>query len=177
MNRAVREELIKSNPVHKLSHQDIPRREENRRCYLTEQEIQKLESISSNVKYNDIRNAFLFACFCGLRFSDVSTLKWGNVEQHGEEYIIMKRVQKTRSMLYLPLNQRAIRYLPPRTNDQDNVPSFALDWNGSSSRLTLLYGKVTSILVLIPANERSLAAKNLLGIVTFLSLSQSIKHP
>lgn len=24
-------------------------------------------------------------------------------------------------MLYLPLNQRAIRYLPPRTNDQDNV--------------------------------------------------------
>lgn len=56
----------------------------------------------------------MFACFCGLRISDVEGLTWGSiVEVDGMKQIEMK-MHKTRCQLYLPLSAQAEQWMPER---------------------------------------------------------------
>ena len=47
--------------------------------FLLEGEVQKL--INTDIKKVQIKNAFLFACFTGLRYSDVKALTFDEVEE------------------------------------------------------------------------------------------------
>ena len=69
MNEAVRGGYIDSNPVHALSATDKVKPESNTREYLTIDEVQRL--IESECRYSDLKRAFMFSCFCGLRLSDI----------------------------------------------------------------------------------------------------------
>lgn len=44
---------------------------------------------------------YLFACYCGLRFSDVIDLKWNNMDS--EKNLIKKKMIKTKSEVITPL--------------------------------------------------------------------------
>jgi integrase len=114
LNNAVREGLIQNNPTKELSIADRPKKNESRRDYLTIDEIKKLINIPSPKKYNNLRNAFLFSCFCGLRYSDIEQLKWGDIKEKDGEYCIEKKIQKTKEDLYLPLSKTALGFLPER---------------------------------------------------------------
>lgn len=121
LNNAVREGLIQSNPTKSLTVADRPKKYDTSRAYLTEEEIKRLREVPSPAKYNDIRNAFLFACYCGLRYSDLQKLKWKNIKKTTDGAIIDMKLQKTQTLLYLPLNKTALRLLPERTKDSDLV--------------------------------------------------------
>jgi integrase len=51
----------------------------------------------------EIRRAFIFACYTGLRVSDLETITWGQIET--EPMQIIKRQVKTKTPVYIPLNE------------------------------------------------------------------------
>lgn len=121
LNNAVREGLIPNNPTKKLTASERPKKYDSKREYLTEEELRRLMAVPSPQKYHHIRGAFLFACFCGLRYSDLLQLKWKHIKQVKDGLVVEKKMQKTKSMLYLPLNKKATSLLPLRKNGNELV--------------------------------------------------------
>lgn len=121
LNNAVREGLISSNPTKSLNVADRPKKYESKREFLTAEEIKKLIDVPSPEKYNNIRSAFLFSCFSGLRYSDIQQLKWEHIKKYKEGVVIEKKLQKTQNMLNLPLGKRAMSFLPERKGDKEFI--------------------------------------------------------
>lgn len=128
LNGAVLENYISVNPANKLSKDDKKpiRGEANRRGFLEKDEILKL--IDTPCTNGVIKNAFLFSCFCGLRVSDVLTLKWKDIKSKEDGLFVSKKMVKTKHTVEVPLSA-AERWLPDRgmKNDEDlvfNLPSY-----------------------------------------------------
>lgn len=71
--------------------------------YLTAQELEALQSLTfreGEKHLERVRDVFLFACFCGLRFSDVQHLKRTNITDEGIEVVTIK----TEDRLYINFN-------------------------------------------------------------------------
>lgn len=116
LNKAVRLEIIPKNPFHKLSQSEKPQRRTKQKEYLTLEEVKRM----AEAECDDIRvkRAFLFCCFTGLRYIDVSRLKWKHISEIGEgEYQIEVVQQKTKEPVYIPLSANALRWLPDRGDD------------------------------------------------------------
>lgn len=77
LNRAVKDDIIPSNPAHKIPEADRPKEGQATKEYLTLDEVQKLEA--TPCKYQELKRAFLFSCFCGLRMSDIRQLRWQDI--------------------------------------------------------------------------------------------------
>jgi len=73
--------------------------------YLTQDELTKIYTLdlSNNKRLEQVRDAFCFACYTGLRHSDTATIKKANVKA---DKIIMTSY-KTREQLNIPLNDFA----------------------------------------------------------------------
>lgn len=116
MNKAVRLELIISNPFHKLSQAEKPQRRTKKKEYLTLSEVKRMAEAECDdwrVKY-----AFMFCCFTGLRYIDVSRLKWKHIVEVGDgKYQIELIQQKTKEPVYIPLSANALKWLPERGYD------------------------------------------------------------
>ena len=125
LNEAVRVELLQKNPMSQLSSNERIRKPESTREYLTPEEVRRLISVShENIAAGGDIAAFLFCCFCGLRYSDAVALKWKNiVEASGgrEIYLTMKKTQRPVS---IPLSQQAYALLPEKGAPEDNVFKF-----------------------------------------------------
>ncbi len=99
LNSAVREKIINSNPanrVKKIKHQDVIR------TFLTIDELKVLAS--TECPDPEVKRAFLFSCFTGLRYSDVKNLTWGEIKEDKIHF----RQRKTSDVEYLPLSQSAM---------------------------------------------------------------------
>lgn len=120
MNKAVRLNMIVSNPFHKLSQAEKPQRHTKKREYLTLEEVKKL----ADTPCDDwrVKHAFLFCCFTGLRYIDVSRLKWKHIVKVSEtEYQIEVVQQKTKEPVYIPLSENARKWLPEQgINGREN---------------------------------------------------------
>ena len=106
-------------------------KEETDIIYLTETELFKLLNLEDLSKcLEQVRDNFCFACFTGLRFSDIAKINNSNIK---DDFIEIK-TEKTRESLKIPLNQHAKsllkkyeggngeRPLPPTiTNQKTNV--------------------------------------------------------
>lgn len=111
-NDAERCDLIVSNPMYKIDKADKIKGGTEEREFLTRDEVVKL--INTPCKYDNVKSAFLFSCFCGLRKGDIGALRWGNIHKDGNRYSLRIRMQKTGNELILPLNDEALRWLPKR---------------------------------------------------------------
>ena len=126
LNMAVREDVIADNPIMKLSAQDKVKAPESQREYLTVEEDQQLEATDS--PYPHIKQAFLFACYTGLRCSDVRSITWGKIVKDGEKYRLHTVMFKTKRPFYIPLSKKAMQWMPERgdkTDDElifENIP-------------------------------------------------------
>ena len=133
LNAAVKAGHIPSNPASLLDKTERPRFKQTERSYLTEEELQTLINTPNTHSSCDVSRAFLFSCFCGLRWSDISDLVWGDIRCRGECLQIEKRMVKTREMLYLPLSRDAAFFLPPRQDKSPSDPVFHLHSYASAS--------------------------------------------
>ena len=126
LNMAVREDVIADNPIMELSAQDKVKAPESQREYLTVEEVQQLETTDS--PYPHIKQAFLFACYTGLRCSDVRSITWGKIVKDGEKYRLHTVMFKTKRPFYIPLSKKAMQWMPERgdkTDDElifENIP-------------------------------------------------------
>ncbi|MBQ8223102.1 MAG: tyrosine-type recombinase/integrase [Bacteroidales bacterium] len=100
--------FIKHNPMvslKKILPHYIPREKEN----LNIEEIQLIEKI--DCKHNSTKIAFIFACYTGLRLSDIETLRWSDIRKQGNYYLIVKVQIKTDKEVRIPLCKQAINIL------------------------------------------------------------------
>ena len=114
LNEAVREGIIPENPTKLLKKEEkkLIGQGESRRCYLSIEEIRLL--MATPCKDETVKQAFLFACFCGLRISDVRTLRWADIGKGTEGYYISKLMVKTRHVVTVPLSENALSWMPAR---------------------------------------------------------------
>ena len=110
---------IKNNPWKSLSFQEKIARPESKREFLTLEEVRKLEK-TPYVKEN-IRMAFLFACYCGLRVGDVTDLCWSDISINGGRHYISVVMQKNSKPISLPLPAKALSWLPERGEPESSV--------------------------------------------------------
>lgn len=124
LRKAVKDKIISESPAENIPGLKKP---ETKREYLTLSEIKKL--IRTKCNNSEVKDAFLFSCFTGLRYSDVKNLKWSNIRENKIEF----RQQKTGSLEYLPLAESAKNLLnkkgfKAKKNSDDcifNMPSKA----------------------------------------------------
>jgi len=105
LNIAIEEEIIEKNAASKI----LIRFPEPQKEYLTDEEIKKLIKTSCN--NINIRNAFLFSCFTGLRVSDIIRLKQENIK---EGYLHFRQ-KKTKDLVTLKLSISALKILKQAT--------------------------------------------------------------
>lgn len=104
INLAIRNDLLEPNKNPYLKFK--PKLEETERTVLSTLEITQLESLtfSQDDFYLElIRDMFLFSCYTGLRFSDMSTLTYKNINHDKEGLVLNIVAQKTNKQLLLPL--------------------------------------------------------------------------
>ena len=61
-----------------------------------------------------VRDAFMFSCLTGLRWSDVVRLRWSDVTVEGGVPRIVFRQKKTRGLEYMDINSQAYDILKGR---------------------------------------------------------------
>lgn len=122
LKRAVKDDIIASNPADKISEQDKPKEGKSTKVYLTLDEVKALAN--TPCKYPDLKNAFLFCCFCALRMCDARRLKWASIKKTSDGGKQIELVQqKTGEPVYIPLSDNALQWLPSKgkKKDTDNV--------------------------------------------------------
>lgn len=70
-----------------------------------------------------LKNAFLFSCLTGLRWSDINKLVWKEVvySEAEKQHKIHFTQKKTKRVEYHPINDAAHKLLGKRGNDDDRV--------------------------------------------------------
>ena len=125
LNKAVKNEYISVNPATKIGGDERPQQGEVTKQYLTFDEVKAMVDVPC--KNDMIKRAFLFSCFCGLRYSDVKNLTWGKIhEMENNVYQVEIKQQKTNETLYLPLSDNALAWLPERLDVKDGDKVFKL---------------------------------------------------
>ena len=123
LNEAVRDGIIKKNPMTEISPEDKPRRIDSDREFLNQDELRKLAA--TPCKIEDLKRAFIFGCFCGLRISDIRALTWKKiVKVNGKDFLYL-RMEKTLKNLMLPLSNAAKEWLPERKGAANDDRIFA----------------------------------------------------
>lgn len=80
-----------------IKHERIPHR------FLNPEELRKMENVHAIGRLAHIRDAFLFCCYTGLRFSDFKRLKEDNLVEIKKQPWLMVKTKKTGYDLKIPL--------------------------------------------------------------------------
>lgn len=110
-NVAVEEGIMPTNPMLALDRSHLKGTTYERE-FLSVEEVKKL--IDTPCRRPDIKGAFLFSCFCGLRISDVRSLQWKHVVTAGGKMYLKITQFKTRRPLSIPLSRQALGWMPER---------------------------------------------------------------
>lgn len=120
---AVDEEIIAVSPAVKV-HNRVRQSLESKREFLTAEEVRRIMEVEG-VK-DSVKRAYLFSCFCGLRYSDIKALTWGDIQKDGDDTRLHVRMQKTKHYLNVFLPKGALEWLPDRGDALDEERVFAL---------------------------------------------------
>ncbi|MGM9789916.1 MAG: tyrosine-type recombinase/integrase [Candidatus Cryptobacteroides sp.] len=125
LNKAERDNLIMKNPCNAIENKYKPKRTASTRCYLTLHEVKKIMKLDYSPK-SGVREAFLFCCFTGLRYSDVQALTWSDIKTNSNgDMQIESKMKKTGKEMFVPLSKNALIFLPQRDNAPDSQKVFA----------------------------------------------------
>lgn len=105
-NSAVRSGLIEYSPFDRATMSVQGKRSD--RCFLTIEDLKLL--INTPCKHHVVKQMFLFCCFTGLRYSDVSNLRWDSII----DGMIRIDQHKTKQPVSIPLSANAREWMPER---------------------------------------------------------------
>jgi len=96
------------------------------RVYLTHEELTKLSQ--AKCSNDEIKKAFLFSCYTGLRFSDLKKLTWEKIKPENGRYKLQYRQKKTGGFEYFPLSETPNKLLNGDSNTINfpNKPVFKI---------------------------------------------------
>ena len=117
---AERDGIIDDNPARRLRPAETKNMgaSTGERVYLEIDEVKRMAD--APCKKIDIKRAFMFACYCGLRISDIRSLTWGELVTIDDELFVRKRMQKTGEQICVSL-EVAKYWLPNRNGAADNA--------------------------------------------------------
>jgi integrase len=92
INRAIKENIISDNPCKNITIKAQDAKKE----FLLQEELEKV--VNQETPFIEVKNAFLFSCFTGLRLSDIIALTWREVE-HGYLYFRQKKTKNPERIL------------------------------------------------------------------------------
>jgi len=102
LKQAKLEKIISRDPSEYVKNISLI---ETERTFL---ELPELELLAkTKCKNAEVKRAFLFSCFTGLRYSDVKKLTWKEIKGNKLHF----KEQKTKAINYLPLNEMALKLL------------------------------------------------------------------
>lgn len=116
INQAFEEGYLTKNYIKNIKGFD---QGESIREYLTFSEVQAL--YKTQCKYPVLKNAFLFCCLVGIRWSDVNKLTWSEVKEEDGIYRIVFSQKKTDSVEYLYISKEARDLLGERKRPFERV--------------------------------------------------------
>lgn len=119
LRQAVREKVLLASPADDVT---IKRDESIKKNILTLEEIEKLAG--TETANEDIKRAFLFCCFTGLRWVDVTAMQWRHLDMKNQVLSIVQA--KTGIKVTVQLHNSAMGFLPrPGKPDElvFNLPS------------------------------------------------------
>ena len=116
LNTAFEKHIINDNPAKRVKgiKGENPQRE-----YLTLDELRTL--VKTEHRHPTMKNAFLFSCLTGLRWSDIQKLTWSEVVKHNDGFRVVFRQQKTGQQEYLDINTQSLNYLGERQGQTERV--------------------------------------------------------
>lgn len=132
INHAYKDGLIIRNPTKEFSLQSKLTIEEHERAFLEIPELQAFMRLET--KYELEKRAFIFACLCGLRSSDIRQLTWDTFIYTEEGVSVSITMEKTEKPLYLPISANAMKWLPERGSAKGSDPVFPLYYEGLVNR-------------------------------------------
>jgi integrase len=122
-NEAIRQKIISSNPWHDVPLQQRLRKQDTFRSAFTKEQLEHLANTPCKI-HKQIKQGYFFACFTGLRWSDVSPLRWDEIIikeiENEERYFIYFEQEKTEGIEYLPLSDNAIDIIKNRKQESEN---------------------------------------------------------
>ncbi|MFA9370437.1 MAG: site-specific integrase [Labilibaculum antarcticum] len=129
INLAIKNEWLDRDPFAKYQAKLV----EVKREYINKEELQRLEALKLSVmRLNMVRDMFIFACYSGLAYVDISNLTKDNIRIgiDGYKWIITER-NKTKTPSNIPLLPKAaelvIKYedFPGKKTDDHIFPNFS----------------------------------------------------
>lgn len=113
---AVRQGLLAFNPADDVV---IPAIKTHKREHLTKEELKAVAV--ADCRYPVLKNAFLFSCLTGLRWSDVNNLKWGDLRMGDDGWRVVFHQVKTDGLQYHAIPNNALKYMGERGKDAEYV--------------------------------------------------------
>lgn len=126
INEAIKYEMITFNPYAQIK---ISRGKSEGVKYLTVEEVQRIENcdLSANKHLEKVRDLFVFQCYTGLSYTDLTKFDWEDVRKDGNDYIISDTRKKTEENYFIVLLDPALavlrkydRRLPKISNQKYN---------------------------------------------------------
>lgn len=134
LTHAVREGILPTNPAMLIPVEERLKMPESKRNYLTIKELESL--VDAECKNETVKRSYMFSCMCGLRFSDVNLLRWGDLYLDGSQWRVNITMKKTQKQLYMPVSPQAMVWLPQRKpSDKDTDTIFHLPSNSYMNRV------------------------------------------
>jgi integrase len=122
---AERAGIIRKNPFSLMERKDMLRPQDTFRKAYTFEELGRLIQTPCNIP-QQMKQAYLFSCFCGLRWSDTNCLRWEQISvkqiANEENYFIHFQQEKTDAIEYQPLSAQAVEILKQRKRDRIEEP-------------------------------------------------------
>jgi integrase len=125
LNELVRKQIIPRNPWHAVPKHDRLKKKDVMRTAWTLEQLQHLAHTLCNIE-PQFKQAYFFACFTGLRWSDINGLKWSNIIRKNihnvEQWFIHFEQQKTETIEYFPLSDQAVDIVKLRQTESEESP-------------------------------------------------------
>ncbi|MEO9484690.1 MAG: phage integrase SAM-like domain-containing protein [Ekhidna sp.] len=106
LKEAFRDKLINIDVVGQVK--SIKAGEPDRE-YLTEEEVELLKNTECEMSV--LKDAFLFSCRTGMRWSDIQNLKWGDIRKDEGGHSIKYQQKKTKGQEILPITDNTLKHL------------------------------------------------------------------
>ena len=145
LNVAVREDIIGNNPFKMMAANEALPTPPPSRTYLSIDELKRFIEASDEKNAPVVgvcKMAFVFACFTGLRISDIRSLHWCDIQGINGIPHVRTTMVKTKKPIFVPLSMNAMLWMPKRkegAKDTDlvfsDLPSSSVTLNDSVRRI------------------------------------------
>jgi integrase len=122
LKQAVKDKLLAADPSVNVK----VKQGESQRDFLSLDELKTLSQTECSTP--NLKQMALFSALTGMRWSDVSSLTWGQIRLGDNAPYIVFRQIKTKGAEHLPINEQALSLLGQRGQDADrvfDVPSYS----------------------------------------------------